>query len=80
MKVNVLQVSQVEFKKFSWWSNWVDIAVFDFGDHPYLLQMRISRTNGKQFNAIQMTGKPSYRCTTCKEIGDLMPMSVEVKS
>ena len=29
MKINVLEVKDAEFRfKFSWWSKWVDIAVF----------------------------------------------------
>ncbi|MEE9351536.1 MAG: hypothetical protein V3U78_04695 [Thiotrichaceae bacterium] len=48
MKVDVLQVGDAKFAgRFSWWSKWVDVAVFDFDYEGYLLQMRISRLNAK---------------------------------
>ena len=76
-KVNVLTVDDVAFKKWHWWSCWIDIAVFDISPisgHTkcYLLQMRISRSNAKQFKTRAM---PNY----CKSqwVGDLTQMSGE---
>ncbi len=77
MKVDVLQVDQVTFKKFAWWSDWIDVAVYDWaGDSGYLLQMKVSRTNAKKFKSVSITGlfahNVSVRC-----IGDLTKMSTE---
>jgi hypothetical protein len=75
MKVDVLQVKDAEFKhKFCFWSNWVDVAVFDYESTPYLLQMRVNRFNKKMFNAMRITGKYMYRQATCSQIGDLTQM------
>lgn len=80
MKVNVIQVEDAIFgNKWSWWSRWIDVAVFDYYCTPYLLQMRVSRTNKKQFNALRMTGKYVYRQATCREIGDLTQMKEQSK-
>lgn len=75
MKVDVIQVEEAKFKRLRWWSNWVDVAVFNYDCKPFLLQMRISRTNKKQFSAVCMTGKFLYRQSTVQEIGDLTPMA-----
>jgi len=77
MKVDVLTVADVNFKWWQWWSNWIDVAVFDCGSTPFILQMRVSRTNEKMFNAKRVTGKYWYRQSTCREIGDLVQMSAK---
>lgn len=77
MKVDVLQVEDAKFKRFSWWSNWVDVAVFTYDIEPYLMQMRVNRFNGKQFRTINMLGSRLARLTlscSASEVGDLMPM------
>lgn len=74
MNVDVIQVKDAEFKRFSWWSDWVDVAVFDCNSTPFLLQMSVNRFNKKRFNAIRMTGSIAYRQSTCYEIGDLVQM------
>jgi hypothetical protein len=74
MKVDVITVDQATFKRWKWWSNWVDVAVFDYNCAPYLLQMRVSRLNKKDFNAMRITGSFVYRQATCREIGDLVQM------
>jgi hypothetical protein len=77
MKVNVLQVSDATFRRrFSWWSQWIDIAVFDYASTPHLIQMRVSRANGKSFRSIDMTGWGTKLCNT-REVGDLTPMRRE---
>ena len=71
MKVNVINVDGATFHPYRWWSNWIDVVVFDSGYRPYLLQMRVSRTNQKKFKAIRMCdADPSVR-----EVGDLAPMA-----
>jgi hypothetical protein len=75
MKVNVLQVEDAKFKKFCWWSNWIDVAVYDYSSTPYLLQMKVNRFNKKSFKSTRMAGSIVYRQTTCREIGDLTSMS-----
>ena len=76
MKVNVLTIDDVEIGRFSWWSKWIDVAVFDYTSTPFLLQMRVSRTNAKKFKAIRMTGKYIYRQATTTCIGNLVQMEV----
>ena len=76
MKVDVLTVADVEFGRLQWWSNWIDVAVFDYNCRPFLLQMRINRINGKQFKAICITG-PWYKQATACAISDLTQMTKE---
>jgi hypothetical protein len=73
MKVCVLTVEDVKISKWRWWSKWIDIAVFDFECRPWLIQMKISRTNGKKFRSISIVGS-FYKQATTREIGDLTPM------
>ena len=54
MKVDVLQAKDVSFKWYQYWSDWVDIAVFNYGGYGYLLQMIVSRTNAKKFKCVAM--------------------------
>lgn len=49
MKVEVLTVNDVTFRPWRWWSNWVDVCVFDWASEGYLLQMRVGRNNAKAF-------------------------------
>jgi len=45
----ILDLKDVKFKWWQWHSDWIDVAVYEFGVDAFLLQMRIGRTNGKQF-------------------------------
>jgi hypothetical protein len=73
MKVEVLTVEQVKISRWKWWSNWIDIAVFNYECRPYLIQMRISRTNAKSFRCVSTVGI-FYRQCSCLEIGNLTQM------
>ncbi len=73
MKVNVITVEDVKIGRWSWFSKWIDVAVFDYEYRPFLLQMRISRTNAKSFRTVSMTGLLS-RQVYVKDIGDLTQM------
>jgi len=74
MKVNVLTVNDINIPIWRWWSNWIDIAVFSYGGYGYLLQMRISRRNAKQFNARPMKWLVAH--AKAEEVGDLVQMRV----
>ena len=56
MKVDVLTINECRLKWWQWWSNWIDIAVFDYSFQPYLLQMRVSRSNAKKFRLVCCVG------------------------
>ena len=71
-KVDVLTSKDVTFKKYRWWSDWVDIAVLNHSYTGYLLQMKVSRTNAKKFNAIPMEGYVAY--ANISQAGDLVQM------
>lgn len=76
MKVDVITVEQVNIPRFRWWSNWIDVAVFDYDFRPFLLQMQVSRTNAKKFKVISMTGW-WYRQADSHAIGNLTQMCAE---
>jgi hypothetical protein len=71
MKVNVITVEDVKIGRWSWFSKWIDVAVFDYRFRPFLLQMRISRTNAKSFRVVSMAGN---LLADAKDIGDLTQM------
>jgi hypothetical protein len=74
MKVDVIQINEAHFKsRWNWWSNWIDVAVFDYQSRPWLIQMRVSRTNEKSFKSLPITGR-FYRQATCGSVGDLTQM------
>lgn len=73
MKVDVIQVDEASFCRFSWWSKWIDVAVYDFNCTPFLIQMKVSRFNKKKFRSERITGRV-YRQASCSQIGDLTQM------
>lgn len=80
MKVDVLQVEQAKFHGFlHLWSNWVDVATYDYNSTPFLLQMSVSRFNRKRFRSTRITGSLWYRQATCHAIGDLTQMKAAQK-
>lgn len=79
MKVDVIQASECNFGKLSWWSNWIDIAVVNHSSVALLVQMKVSRTNAKKFKctAIAPEAIGGRIGVHCSDIGDLMPMKKE---
>jgi len=79
MKVTVLTVDDVKIRRWHWWSNWIDVAVFDFAGAGHLLQMRISRTNAKQFRCRKFASPFSMGVPYANivEAGDLVQMERE---
>ena len=77
MKVAVLTVNDIKISRWRWWSNWIDIAVFDFAGAGHLLQMRISRTNAKQFRCRKFASPFSMGVpyASASQAGDLVHMS-----
>ena len=49
------------FKRWSWWSMWADVCVFDFADRGYALQASRSRTGKLRFRSVAM-GSSVYNC------------------
>ena len=75
MKVDVIEVSKAVFGRFSWWSNWIDVAVFNHGTEPYLIQMQVSRKNKKRFRSVKISGKQwQLRQVRADQVGDLTQM------
>lgn len=74
MKVNVMQDVDVKFSKYSWWSKWIDVAVYDYGHQSYLIQMKISRRNAKRFKSVKTNGFTLSASANSMQVGDLTPM------
>lgn len=66
MKIDVLTVNDVDFGQFRLWSNWVDVAVFDYFGSGYLLQMKVSRWNRKRFHCVPLKSffAEAHPCTS----------------
>lgn len=77
MKVPVLEVDDITFGRYSWWSSWFDIAVFDYAHNGYLLQMQVSRRNKKRFRCVGFKGLVGVAQPTTHQVVDLLPMSKE---
>lgn len=75
-KVDVITCDEAEFGKWRWWSNWVDVAVYDYGYDGYLLQMRVSRTNKKKFRSVALSGSYINKANI-KQTGNLTQMTKE---
>jgi len=75
VKIDVLTVNDVEIKKWRWWSNWVDVAVFDhhhnYSTGAYLLQMKVSRWNGKRFKCVPLKSFRGSPHPSMSEAGNL---------
>jgi len=77
MKVNVLTVENVKIGRWRWWSNWIYVAVFNFMSTGHLLQMRVSRTNAKQFRCRKFAGITGVPYANTFDAGDLAQMERE---
>jgi hypothetical protein len=75
MKVDVLTINEIGIPKWRWWSNWVDVAVFNFGGDGYLLQMKVSRRNSKQFKAVAFKAAYNVAHATTADVGNLLQMN-----
>ena len=73
MKVDVITVEDAKIGRWRWFSNWFVVAVFDYECRPWLVQMRVSRTNAKSFRAVSITGR-WYKQTSHSVIGNLTQM------
>lgn len=60
-RVSVTQLHQVKISRFRWWSNWIDIGVFNNAQGSFLLQMQISRRNAKKFKTRNLTADLTHR-------------------
>ena len=76
MKVDVITVEDAKIGRWRWFSNWIDVAVFDYECRPWLVQMRVSRTNAKSFRAVSITGR-QYKQTSSLVIGNLTQMKAK---
>ena len=76
MKVDVITVEQATFKKWQWWSNWIDVAVYQYAGEGILIQMRVSRTNAKHFKSRPFTKWCFQKCEL-QNISDLTQMKKE---
>jgi len=69
MKIDVLQVGDVTFRPYRYWSDWIDVFAWNCV-HPYLVQMKVSRCNGKKFRSINIKGHWMNHCVAIPK--DLM--------
>ena len=74
MKVDVITVADIQIKPWRWWSNWVDVCVFDYINCGYLLQMRVSRTNLKSFKVIPFKSIFKFAHPNIHCVGELNQM------
>lgn len=44
---------ETKFRKWRYWSDWVDVLGFTYDHDGYILQGRTNRFNGKQFKCVR---------------------------
>ena len=76
MKVNILTDVDIDIKRFHWWSKWIDVAIYDYSCEPFLIQMKVSKSNKKKFRSVKINGF-RYRQVNSAVIGDLTQMQNE---
>lgn len=76
--VPVITANDLAFKKWRWWSDWIDVCVFEDSCRTHLLQMRVSRSNAKQFAVRTMT--PIYRNLFITRVDGLVQMPKAVSA
>ena len=69
IKIPVLQVEDATFKPYHYWSDWIDVFTYR-NVSPYLVQMKISRMNGKKFRSVSMIS--SFYAVTVSAPTDLL--------
>ena len=74
MKIPVLTAKDVEFRNWCFWTDWIDIAVFDYGHDGYLLQMKVNRFNGKRFICRKFRGA-GVAVPSVSQVEELLPMN-----
>ena len=72
-KVSVLTIEDVSIRKWHWWSDWIDVCVYDHGYGGYLLQMKVSRRNKKLFRTRSYQAMSGNYVSTIA-VGDLTQM------
>lgn len=72
MKVNVLIVDDVKIKRWRWWSNWIDVAVYNWNICPFLIPMSISRNKRKAVSC-RAHERILHNCCV-DDVGDLTQM------
>lgn len=51
-----IQLPQVAFKRFWFWSDWVDVCAFTYCSQGYILQMRRNRFGALKFRTAKLCG------------------------
>ena len=74
MKVDVIQASDITFKKWRYWSSWFDVSVVSLGGSVYLIQMKVSRMNGKSFKSVRIDSRFNIYDLSPVCVGDLTQM------
>ncbi len=74
MKVDVITINDISLPRFRCWSNWIDVAVFNYGGTGHLLQMSVNRRNAKRFRAIPFKTWVNTAYASIETTGDLKQM------
>ncbi len=54
MELKDITEANLKFRSYRYWSDWVDMGLFNYGGDGYLLQMSVSRFNGKKFRGVPL--------------------------
>lgn len=50
-----VELPEVKFKPWSYWSDWVDVCAFQFAFHGYILQMQRTRFGKLKFRTAPLS-------------------------
>ena len=74
MKVNVITINEIKVPRWRRWSDWIDVAVFNFCGTGHLLQLSVNRRNKKRFRAIPFKTFGHAAYASVEVTGDLKQM------
>lgn len=68
MKLEDIKSAKIKFRKFHFWSDWIDMGVFDYASTGYLLQMSTSRFNSKKFKCVPLKRLTGLAHPACAQV------------
>jgi len=68
MELSDIKTADIKFRRFHFWSDWVDMGMFNFCSRGYLMQMSVNRFNKKRFLAIKLSRTFQLAHPLCQQV------------
>ncbi len=70
MELKDITDAELKFRPYRFWSDWVDMGMFNYACSGYLLQMSVNRFNGKRFKSVKLQSLLSLAESTYREVNN----------